>query len=69
MKSSIKTAAPAPSADKSRPTSDFNRAAEIIAVVCGQRLRMRNEQFGFPLSKIQLVELDRRAQAALDGGK
>lgn len=48
---------------------NFNRAAEIIAVVCGQRLRMRNEQFGFPLSKSQLAELDRRAQAALDGGK
>ena len=48
---------------------DFNRAAEIIDVVCGQRLRMRNEQFGFPLSKIQLAELDRRAQAVLAGGK
>lgn len=52
-----------------KTASDFNRAAEIIAVVCGQRLRMRNEQFGFPLSKIQVVELDRRAKAALDGGK
>ena len=49
--------------------ADCKRAAGIIAAVCGQRLRMRNEQFGFPLNKIQLVELDRRAQAALYGGK
>jgi len=48
--------------------ADFNRAAEIIAAVCGQRLRMRNEQFGFPLSMIELTELDRHAQAVLDGG-
>jgi hypothetical protein len=52
-----------------KTASDLNRAAEIIAVVCGQRLRMRNEQFGFPLSKIQLAELERRARGALDGGK
>jgi len=49
--------------------ADRKRAAEIIAAVCGQRLHMRNEQFGFPLNKIQLAELDRRAQAALYGGK
>ena len=49
--------------------ADYKRAAEIIAAVCGQRLRMRNEQFGYPLNKIQLVELDRRAQAGLNGGK
>jgi hypothetical protein len=49
--------------------ADRKRAAEIIAAVCGQRLHMRNEQFGFPLNKIQLAELDRRAQTALYGGK
>lgn len=49
--------------------ADCKRAAEIIAAVCGQRLRMRNEQFGFPLNKIQLAQLDRRAQAGLNGGK
>ena len=49
--------------------ADCKRAAEIIRAVCGQRLRMRNEQFGVPLNKIQLAALDRRAQAALDGGK
>ena len=47
--------------------ADCTRAAEIIAAVCGQRLRMRNEQFGFPLSDIQLARLDRRAQAARHG--
>ena len=45
------------------------RAVKIICEVSGQRLRMRNEQFGFPLSKIQLAELDRRAQQALNGRK
>lgn len=47
---------------------DGKRAAEIICAVCSQRLRMRNEQFGFPLNKTQLAELDRRAQTALHGG-
>ncbi len=45
----------------------FARAAKIICAVSGQRLRMRNEQFGFPLSKRQLTELDRRAQQAVNG--
>lgn len=49
--------------------ADCQRAAEIIRAVCGQRLRMRNEQFGWPLSNIQLAELDRRAQAAINGAK
>ena len=49
--------------------SDCKRAAEIIAAVSRQRLRMRNEQFSFPLNKIQLAELDRRAQAVIRGGK
>jgi hypothetical protein len=31
--------------------SDYERAAKIIGTVLGQRLRMRNEQFGFPLTK------------------
>jgi len=45
----------------------FARAAKIICEVSGQRLRMRNEQFGFPLSTSQLTELDRRAEQALNG--
>jgi hypothetical protein len=32
----------------------YLRAAEIIAEVCGQRLRMRNEQFGFPFASNEL---------------
>jgi len=40
----------------------FERAAKIISEVSGQRLRMRNEQFGFPLSKDELAALDRRAR-------
>lgn len=52
-----------------KTAADCRRAAAIIAAVCGQRLRMRNEQFGFPLTKAQLATLDRRAQAALGGAR
>jgi len=45
----------------------FTRAAKIICEVSAQRLRMRNEQFGFPLSKRQLTELDWRAKQAVNG--
>lgn len=47
----------------------FLRAARIVSEVCGQRLRMRNEQFGYPLGKSALAALERRARRALDGGK
>lgn len=40
----------------------FERAAEIISAVSRQRLRMRNEQFGHPLSDNDLQALERRAQ-------
>lgn len=40
----------------------FQRAAAIIRDVSSQRLRMRNEQFGFPLSEDQLQSLDKRAR-------
>jgi hypothetical protein len=36
----------------------FRRAAAIIAAVSGQRLRMRNEQFGFPLKVEDLAALE-----------
>jgi hypothetical protein len=42
--------------------SAFNRAAAIIVAVSRQRLRMRNEQFGFPLSEKAIKTLDRRAR-------
>ena len=44
----------------------FQRAAEIICEVCGQRLRMRNEQFGFPLVAAAVARLDRQARRAMD---
>jgi hypothetical protein len=42
--------------------SAFRRAAEIISTVSAQRLRMRNEQFGFPLSPRELGALEQRAR-------
>ena len=47
----------------------FERAAKIIREVSGQRLRMRNEQFGFPLNRNELIALDRRAQQAVGTAK
>jgi phage pi2 protein 07 len=47
--------------------ADFERAAKIIREVSGQRLRMRNEQFGFPLNTRELTDLDRRAPQAVNG--
>ncbi|HEU4342538.1 MAG TPA: hypothetical protein VFU31_13300, partial [Candidatus Binatia bacterium] len=42
----------------------FQRAAAIICDISSQRLRMRNEQFGFLLSDDQLQSLDKRARQA-----
>ncbi len=44
----------------------FQRAAEIINEISSQRLRMRNEQFGFPASEAQMAALAQRARAALE---
>ncbi len=38
---------------------DYDRARRIIANVSSQRLGMRNEQFGFPLSRSELRTLER----------
>ena len=46
--------------------ASFKRAAEIICEVSGQRLRMRNEQFGFPLQPKQLAEVNRRARRTVE---
>ena len=43
----------------------FRRAERIIRAVCGQRLRMRNEQFGFPLRRDALAALEDRARQAV----
>lgn len=42
-----------------RSRKDYERAAEIIREVSSQRLRMRNEQFGFPLSEQKIWALER----------
>jgi len=47
--------------------ADLERAAKIIGEVSGQRLRMRNEQFGFPLNSRELGEIERRARQAIAG--
>ncbi|MGE5215502.1 MAG: hypothetical protein ACM3SP_00705 [Chloroflexota bacterium] len=49
-----------------RDEAAFRRAGEIICQVSGQRLRMRNEQFGFPLSCDQLAALESRARESVD---
>jgi hypothetical protein len=49
-----------------KSNKSFARAAKIICEVSGQRLRMRNEQFAFPLNKSELSALDRRAQLSID---
>ena len=49
--------------------ASFKRAAEIICQVSSQRLRMRNEQFGFPLNGDQLATLDRRARQSVSWQK
>lgn len=45
----------------------LKRAARIIREVSSQRLRMRNEQFGFPLSEKELQALDKRAGQLANG--
>lgn len=47
--------------------ASFRRAAQIICEVSGQRLRMRNEQFGFPLSEAEVKTLDQRARQSVGG--
>jgi rubrerythrin len=43
----------------------YQRAMEIICQVSQQRLRMRNEQFGFPLTANELLALDQRARRSV----
>jgi len=49
-----------------RGQNAYHRAAEIIREVSKQRLRMRNEQFGFPLTENQLMALESRARRSVD---
>jgi rubrerythrin len=43
----------------------FRRATRILCDVSSQRLRMRNEQFNFPLTEDELVILDQRARVSV----
>jgi hypothetical protein len=45
--------------------SSFRRAAKIVSDISLQRLRMRNEQFGFPLGNEDIAAMNRRALAKL----
>ncbi len=48
-----------------RDKKSFQRAATIIKEVSGQRLRMRNEQFGFPLKQGELAALEDRVNRSV----
>ncbi len=50
-----------------RSRATFLRAARIVTEVSSQRLRMRNEQFGFPLSETQVMALEQRIRPPLAG--
>jgi len=45
-----------------RNDTAFRRTARIICEVSSQRLRMRNEQFDYPLSEREMMNLDKRAR-------
>ena len=48
-----------------RDEKSFQRAATIISEVSRQRLLMRNEQFGFPLSPNELAALESRVNRSV----
>jgi hypothetical protein len=48
-----------------RNDTAFRRAARIICEVSSQRLRMRNEQFDFPLTEDEMTILDQRARVSV----
>jgi hypothetical protein len=48
-----------------RDPAAFRRAANIIVDISSQRLRMRNEQFGFPLNRVELAALEDRARQTI----
>ena len=54
-----KDAGARPLANLLRTRKDYERGLRIVREVSGQRLRMRNEQFGFPLSQKGLRKLER----------
>jgi rubrerythrin len=56
----IRSLAPLVRSDKA-----FRRVGQIICEVSSQRLRMRNEQFDFPLSEREMMSLDKRARVPI----
>lgn len=48
-----------------RDPAALRRAANIIIDISSQRLRMRNEQFGFPLTRVELANLEDRARQSI----
>ncbi|MEA2659505.1 MAG: hypothetical protein QOF64_2101, partial [Candidatus Binatota bacterium] len=46
--------------------ASLQRAAKIICDISGQRLRMRNEQFNFPLDPAELAALDWSARQRIN---
>jgi len=48
-----------------RDEESFRRAATIIEEISRQRLRMRNEQFGFPLERNELAVLETRVEQSV----
>jgi len=46
--------------------ASFQRAAKVICEVSNQRLFMRNEQFGFPLTGDELLTLQKHARKSVD---
>jgi hypothetical protein len=46
-------------AGASNSEADWALAHEMVAAISAQRLRMRNEQFGFPLSDERVAQIDR----------
>jgi hypothetical protein len=49
-----------------RSQTACDRAVKIICEVSQQRLRMRNEQFGFPLAASELAALDGIARQSIE---
>lgn len=45
-------------AEHARDAGDWRRCREMAVAICRQRLRMRNEMFGYPLSSVRLAEIE-----------
>lgn len=47
---------------------DYERAEQILRSVSGQRIRMRNEQFGFPLNESRIRKIEARLARSFASG-